>query len=96
MVSEVNLSRRTYEKTEENSGPILTDFLYRARETRKRYRVYVSLGGAMVIFIYEETTMKRDPPSPPPLRLDKPCSSNLLGFPQVEFSWSACPGRVET
>lgn len=88
-ISEVNLSRYTYEKGE-NSGPILTDFPCQG-DTKAISRIRIPRGGAMVIFIYEETTMKRDPPP----QLDKP-RSNLLGFPQVEFSWSACSGRVGT
>lgn len=51
-------------ETKKENVTILSDFEGQGEETRKRYRVsaYPSRG-EMVIFIYEETTMKRDPPA---------------------------------
>lgn len=77
---------------EKGIGTILSDFEeQRGWEDTKSDIAYTHPSrGAMVIFIYEETTMKREPRPG-----DKP-RGNLLGFPQVEFAWSACPGRVKT
>lgn len=56
--------KRGSSETKNANVTILSDFEGQGEETRKRYRVSAyPPRGAMVIFIYEETTMKRDTPA---------------------------------